>query len=82
MLQAVYLFKPLLWLLFAGGVYIIWSGSLMIASASLLDRRLERLVVGRPRAHVSDAPHSDGASLVGSLRRQFIVGTRETARPG
>jgi signal transduction histidine kinase len=36
-LQAVYLFKPLLWVLFAGGVYIIWSGSLMIVSASLID---------------------------------------------
>jgi signal transduction histidine kinase len=36
-LQAVYLFKPLLWIIFAGGVYSIWSGSLMIASASLLD---------------------------------------------
>jgi signal transduction histidine kinase len=36
-LQAVYLFKPLLWILFAVGAYILWSGSLMIASANLLD---------------------------------------------
>jgi signal transduction histidine kinase len=36
-LQAIYLFKPLLWMIFAGGVYSIWSGSLMVASASLLD---------------------------------------------
>lgn len=36
-LQAVYLFKPLLWILFALGAYAIWSGSLMIASASLLE---------------------------------------------
>jgi signal transduction histidine kinase len=36
-LQAVYLFKPLVWILFAAGTYTLWSGSLMIASANLLD---------------------------------------------
>jgi signal transduction histidine kinase len=36
-LQAVYLFKPLLWIIFALVTYAIWSGSLMIASASALD---------------------------------------------
>jgi signal transduction histidine kinase len=36
-LQAVYLFRPLWWIIFAGGVYSLWSGSLMVASASLLD---------------------------------------------
>jgi signal transduction histidine kinase len=36
-LQAVYLFKPIVWIAFAGCVYVLWSGQLMIASASLLD---------------------------------------------
>jgi signal transduction histidine kinase len=36
-LQAVYLFKPLLWATFAVGAYLIWSGWLMLASASLID---------------------------------------------
>ena len=36
-LQAVYLFRPLLWAAFASVVYLIWSGWLMLASASLID---------------------------------------------
>ena len=47
-LQAVYLFKPLLWIGFAAGVYAIWSGSLMIASASLRDWILENLSLAFP----------------------------------
>ncbi|HEX5689781.1 MAG TPA: histidine kinase, partial [Roseiflexaceae bacterium] len=47
-LQAVYLFKPLLWVVFAGGVYAIWSGSLMIASGSLLDWLYGNLALAFP----------------------------------
>ncbi|HEU5098699.1 MAG TPA: histidine kinase [Roseiflexaceae bacterium] len=36
-LQAVYLFKALLWIIFALATYAIWSGSLMIASANVLE---------------------------------------------
>jgi signal transduction histidine kinase len=36
-LQAIYLFKPLLWATFAIGTYLIWSGWLMLASASLIE---------------------------------------------
>ncbi|HET9221030.1 MAG TPA: histidine kinase, partial [Roseiflexaceae bacterium] len=36
-LQAVYLFKPLLWAMFAACAYLIWNGWLMLASASLID---------------------------------------------
>lgn len=47
-LQAVYLFKPWQWLLFAGGVYALWSGSLMIASANLLEWLQSNLVLAFP----------------------------------
>jgi signal transduction histidine kinase len=47
-LQAVYLFKLWLWLTFAGCVYVIWSGSLMIASASLLDWARGNLMLAFP----------------------------------
>jgi signal transduction histidine kinase len=47
-LQAVYLFKPLLWLTFAGGVYVMWSGTLMIASASLIEWARENLILAFP----------------------------------
>ena len=47
-LQAVYLFKPLLWILFAIGAYILWSGSLMIASANLIDWTQENLALAFP----------------------------------
>jgi signal transduction histidine kinase len=47
-LQAVYLFKPLLWILFAGGVYMIWSGWLIVASASVLDWIRENLALAFP----------------------------------
>ena len=47
-LQAVYLFKPLVWALFAAGAYIIWSGWLMIASASLIDWTRENLALAFP----------------------------------
>ena len=36
-LQAVYLFRPLLWVIFAACAYLIWSGWLMFASASLIE---------------------------------------------
>ncbi|MEP7189169.1 MAG: two-component sensor histidine kinase, partial [Roseiflexaceae bacterium] len=47
-LQAVYLFKPLLWILFAIGTYIFWSGSLMIASATLIDWTRGNLALAFP----------------------------------
>ncbi|MEO7911371.1 MAG: hypothetical protein ABIV47_17130, partial [Roseiflexaceae bacterium] len=47
-LQAVYLFKPLLWILFAVGAYILWSGSLMIASATLIDWTRGNLALAFP----------------------------------
>ena len=47
-LQAVYLFKPLLWILFAVGAYILWSGALMIASATLIDWTLGNLALAFP----------------------------------
>ncbi len=47
-LQAVYLFKPLRWIIFAGVVYGIWSGALMVASASLLDWSYENLALAFP----------------------------------
>jgi len=47
-LQAVYLFKPLLWMLFAAGAYLIWSGWLMFASASLIDWARENLALAFP----------------------------------
>ena len=47
-LQAVYLFKPLLWILFAVGAYILWSGSLMIASANLIDWTRGNLALAFP----------------------------------
>jgi signal transduction histidine kinase len=47
-LQAVYLFKPLLWMVFALAVYILWSGSLMIASANLLDWMHANLALAFP----------------------------------
>jgi len=47
-LQAVYLFKPLVWILFAAGAYIVWSGRLMIASASLIDWTRENLALAFP----------------------------------
>ncbi len=36
-LQAVYLFKPLRWIIFASVVYGIWNGALIVASASVFD---------------------------------------------
>ena len=47
-LQAVYLFKPLLWILLAVGAYILWSGSLMIASATLIDWTRGNLALAFP----------------------------------
>jgi signal transduction histidine kinase len=47
-LQAVYLFRPLLWVAFAGCVYILWSGLLMIASASLIDWARSNLILAFP----------------------------------
>src|SRR6266545_6217287 len=47
-LQAVYLFKPLLWIVFAVGAYILWSGSLMIASANLIDWTRGNLALAFP----------------------------------
>jgi signal transduction histidine kinase len=47
-LQAVYLFRPLLWIAFAGCVYILWSGLLMIASASLIDWARGNLILAFP----------------------------------
>jgi signal transduction histidine kinase len=47
-LQAVYLFKPILWVTFAGCVYIIWSGALMIASASLVEWTRGNLALAFP----------------------------------
>src|SRR5262245_17889816 len=47
-LQAVYLFRPLLWVAFAGCVYILWSGLLMIASASLIDWVRSNLTLAFP----------------------------------
>jgi signal transduction histidine kinase len=47
-LQAVYLYKPLLWIIFAAGTYLIWSGSLMLASASLIDWMRGNLALAFP----------------------------------
>ena len=47
-LQAVYLFKPLVWILFAAGTYALWSGSLMIASANLIDWTRGNLALAFP----------------------------------
>ncbi len=47
-LQAVYLFKPLLWILFAVGAYILWNGSLIIASANLIDWTRANLALAFP----------------------------------
>jgi signal transduction histidine kinase len=48
-LQAVYLFKPLVWILFAASAYALWSGSLMIASANnLIDWTLGNLALAFP----------------------------------
>ena len=47
-LQAVYLFKPLLWILLAAGAYTLWSGSLMIASANLIDWTRGNLALAFP----------------------------------
>jgi signal transduction histidine kinase len=47
-LQAVYLFKPLLWATFAAGAYLIWSGWLMLASASLIDWMRGNLALAFP----------------------------------
>jgi signal transduction histidine kinase len=47
-LQAVYLFKPLVWILFAVGAYTLWSGSLMIASANLIEWTRGNLALAFP----------------------------------
>jgi signal transduction histidine kinase len=47
-LQAVYLFKPLLWMPFAVGAYILWSGSLIIASSTLIDWTRANLALAFP----------------------------------
>jgi signal transduction histidine kinase len=47
-LQAVYLFKPLLWIVFALAAYILWSGSLIIASATLIDWTRANLALAFP----------------------------------
>jgi len=47
-LQAVYLFKPVLWILFAVGTYAIWSGSLMIASANAIEWTRGNLALAFP----------------------------------
>jgi signal transduction histidine kinase len=47
-LQAVYLFRPWLWAIFATGAYLIWSGWLMLASASLIDWMHSNLALAFP----------------------------------
>jgi signal transduction histidine kinase len=47
-LQAVYLFRPLVWVIFASCVYVLWSGSLMIVSASFIDWAHGNLLLAFP----------------------------------
>lgn len=47
-LQAIYLFRAWLWAPFAVGVWMVWSGTFMIASASLVDWLQSNLVIAFP----------------------------------
>lgn len=47
-LQAIYLFRPLVWILFACSVYGLWSGSLMIASTNLFEWLYANLALAFP----------------------------------
>lgn len=47
-LQAVYLFRPWLWIPFAGAVWLVWSGTIIIDSASLVTWVQSNLAVAFP----------------------------------
>lgn len=47
-LQAIYLFRAWLWIPFASGVWLVWSGTLMIASTNLLEWLKSNLVFAFP----------------------------------